>query len=88
MYSLTDIPCSVRKYKSLLLVRQGFWDTLYYLCMYLLAIVQDGDANLDGEAGSAVEAVPGGVGRGAGVRLEGDVGPHGWRCWPRFGRAS
>ena len=43
---------------------------------YSLAIVENGDANLDGEAGGPVEAVPGGVCRGTGVRLERDVGPH------------
>ena len=43
----------------------------------LLAIVENGPADLDGEAGGPVEAVPGGVCRRAGVRLEGDVGPHG-----------
>ena len=44
---------------------------------HLLAIVKNRATNLDGEAGGAVEAVPGSVGRGAGVRLEGDVRPHG-----------
>ena len=44
--------------------------------VHSLAVVEDGDADLDGETGGAVEAVPGGVGRGAGVRLEGDVRPH------------
>ena len=58
-----------------------------FICLlYLLAVVEDGAADLDGEAGGAVEAVPGSVGRGAGVRLEGDVGPHGGRGRPRPGR--
>ena len=50
---------------------------------YSLAIVEDGDANLDGEAGGPVEAVPGGVGGGAGVSLERDVWSHGrgGRAW-------
>ena len=54
---------------------------------YSLAVVENGPVDFDGEAGGAVEAVPGGVGRGTGVRLEGDVGPHGGRGrpWPRRG---
>ena len=54
-----------------------------FLACYSLAIVEDGDANLDGEAGGPVEAVPGGVGGGAGVSLERDVWSHrrGWRTW-------
>lgn len=43
---------------------------------HLLAIVKNRATNLDGEAGGAVEAVPGSVGWGAGVRLKCDVGPH------------
>ena len=43
---------------------------------YSLAIVENGDANLDGEAGGPVEAVPGCVGWRAGVRLERDVRTH------------
>ena len=54
--------------------------------MYLLAVVEDGAADLDGEAGGPVKAVPGGVCGRAGVRLEGDVGPHGGRGRPRPGR--
>ena len=50
---------------------------------YSLAVVENRPVDLDGEARGAVEAVPGGVGRGAGVRLEGDVGPHGGRGRPR-----
>ena len=53
-----------------------------------LAVVEDGVCDFDGEARSAVEAVPGGVGRRAGVRLEGDVGADGtlagW-AWLRRG---
>ena len=48
-----------------------------------LAVVENGTVDLDGEAGRPVEAVPGRVGRGTGVRLEGDVGPHGGRGRPR-----
>ena len=43
---------------------------------YSLAIVENGDANLDGEAGGPVETVPGCVGWRAGVRLERDVRTH------------
>ena len=43
---------------------------------YSLAIVENGDANLDGEAGRPVETVPGCVGWRAGVRLERDVRTH------------
>ena len=55
----------------------------FLACYYSLAIVEDGDANLDGEAGGPVEAVPGGVGGGAGVSLERDVWSHGrgGRAW-------
>ncbi len=42
----------------------------------LLAIVQDWVCNFDSEAGCPVQTVPGRVGRGTGVGLEGDVGPH------------
>lgn len=52
--------------------------------MYSLAVVEYGLADLDGEAGGAVEAVPGGVGGRAGVRLECDVGPHRGRGRPRL----
>ena len=58
-----------------------------FLACYSLAIVEDGDANLDGEAGGPVEAVPGGVGGGAGVSLERDVWSHrrGRWTWLRGG---
>ena len=42
-----------------------------------LAVVENAVLDLDGEAGGAVEAIPGGVGRGAGVGLEGYVGAQG-----------
>ena len=51
----------------------------------LLAIVKDGVSDFDSEAGGPVEAVPGRVGRRAGVRLEGDVRPHrALARWPRL----
>ena len=53
----------------------------FLACYYSLAIVEDGDANLDGEAGGPVEAVPGGVGGGAGVGLERDVWSHRGGRW-------
>ena len=54
---------------------------------YSLAIVENGDANLDGEAGGPVETVPGCVGWRAGVRLERDVRTHRrrGRTWFRGG---
>ena len=59
---------------------------------YLLAIVENRDANFNGETGCPVETVPGGVGRGTGVGLEGDVGPHGRRgrtgLWRRARRTG
>jgi hypothetical protein len=62
------------------------------ITVYSLAIVEDGDADFDGETGGAVEAVPGRVGGRTGVRLEGDVGPQRGRGRPRLrgrpGRAS
>ena len=45
--------------------------------LHSLAVVQDGVRDLDCEARGAVEAVPRGVRRRAGVRLERDVGAYG-----------
>lgn len=42
---------------------------------YLLAVVQQRFADFDGEARGLVEAIPFGVHRRTGVRVEGDVGP-------------
>ena len=64
-------------------VKQDFTSFNAKLGWYSLAVVENGPVDLDGEAGRPVEAVPGGVGRGAGVRLEGDVGSHGGRGRPR-----
>lgn len=47
-----------------------------------LAVVEYGLPDLDGEAGGAVQTVPGGVGGRAGVRLECNVGPHRGRGRP------
>ena len=55
---------------------------------YLLAIVEDRNADFDGEAGGAVQAVPGGIGGRTGVRLEGDVRPHRRRRRTRFWRGT
>lgn len=56
------------------------------VCIYLLAIVEQALANLDGEAGGAIEAVPRGVRGWTHVRVECDVWTLGRRRRTRLRR--
>ena len=48
---------------------------------YLLAIVEDGIGDFDGETGCAIEAVPGGKSGWTGVSLENDIRSHRAPAW-------
>lgn len=60
--------------------------SLPHISICTLAIVEDGLANLDGEAGGTIEAVPLGICLRACVRLECNVGPHRRLRRPWLGR--